>query len=83
MNDYKNRSRDSMGRVGGEVNSVTIMPPGSLKLDGDTGESLIRWKKLPSGELSIVAIDGVRYGNGKEMVEEETETDVPIEEGMV
>lgn len=72
-----------MGRIGGEMESVTIIPPAALKLEGENGESLIRWKKLPNGELSIVAIDGVRYGNGKEMVEEETETDVPIEEGMV
>lgn len=71
-----------MGRIAGEMESVTIMPPSALKLEGDSGESLIRWKKMPNGELSIIAVDGVRYGNGKEMVEE-TETDVEVEEGEV
>jgi hypothetical protein len=80
MNDYSNRKRDAMGRVGGEMDSVTIMPPSKLTLKSDSGESMIRWKRLPSGELSITSIDGVTYGDGEEVAEEVTEDMQPTDQ---
>lgn len=56
-----------MGRYGGPKKSrVEFTPPKDLELDGDAGESLVKWKKLPSGKVCILSMDGVSLGGDGE-----------------
>ena len=43
----------------GEMNEIYFDAPKGLELEGDSGESLIRWKKA-GDRYMITAIDGVK-----------------------
>jgi hypothetical protein len=53
------REIDSQGRIGGPAKAkVEFTPPQGVKLEGDEGEALIKWKKSDGGNVCIVAVDG-------------------------
>jgi hypothetical protein len=60
--DMSNREMDGMGRVGAPVTVVEFAPPQKLKLEGDSGEAMVQWRRRPNGKVAIVSIDGVSLG---------------------
>jgi len=73
------REVDAMGRVGGPKKSkVEFTPPDGLELDGESGESLVTWKK-EGDKVCIVSMDGVSLDVSSE-TEDKAETDAPEEE---
>lgn len=61
-NIYMARTIDGMGRLGPEDNSVSFTPPTNLKLTGESGEALVKWKKS-GDQIVITTMDGIALGS--------------------
>lgn len=46
--------------------------PDGLKLEGESGEAMVNWKRKPDGNICITSIDGVPLGS-EEAAPAETE----------
>jgi len=59
------RSVDGAGRVGAPESDLSFVPPDDLELKGDSGESLVKWKR-DGDRVVITSMDGVSIGNDED-----------------
>lgn len=76
------RTMDGMGRMGAETAEIEFTLPAGIVLEGDSGESVIAWKKTPDGTIRVVSIDGNSVGADAEPEEAAAEGAIDAMDGM-
>lgn len=66
------RSVDGAGRVGAPESDLSFVPPDELELQGQSGEALVKWKRVDD-RIVITSMDGVSIGENGSDDDDESE----------